>query len=37
MIVAALSDANGNKAKAARQLGVPRSSLYGLMQRHGID
>ena len=37
MIEAALSDAKGNKAKAARQLGVPRSSLYGLMQRHGLE
>jgi len=37
MIVAALSAAGGNKAWAARQLGIPRTSLYRLLKRFGID
>jgi two-component system NtrC family response regulator len=36
MLVSALDQAGGNKARAARQLGIPRTSLYGLMQRHGL-
>ena len=36
MVVAALAQAGGNKAKAARQLGIPRTSLYGLLERHGL-
>jgi len=36
MVRAALAAANGNKAEAARRLGVPRSSLYGLLERHGL-
>ena len=36
MIEAALQTAKGNKARAARQLGIPRSTLYGLIQRYGL-
>lgn len=36
MILAAVADAKGNKARAARQLGIPRSTLYGLIQRHRL-
>ena len=36
MLQAALTQAGGNKARAARQLGIPRTSLYGLMERHGL-
>ena len=37
MIEAALREAQGNKAKAARQLGIPRSTLYGLLQRYDLE
>lgn len=36
MVEIALRDAGGNKARAARALGIPRSSLYGLIERYGI-
>jgi transcriptional regulator with GAF, ATPase, and Fis domain len=36
MIRAALESSGGNKSKAAKQLGVPRSTLYSLMQRYGL-
>lgn len=36
MVQAALEACGGNKARAARQLGVPRSSFYALLDRHGL-
>jgi DNA-binding NtrC family response regulator len=36
MVVAALTDSGGSKAQAARRLGIPRSTLYGLMDRYGL-
>jgi transcriptional regulator with GAF, ATPase, and Fis domain len=36
MIAAALRDAGGNKSRAARMLGIPRSTLYHLISRHGL-
>jgi DNA-binding NtrC family response regulator len=36
MLKAALEDCGGNKARAARQLGIPRSTLYHLIERHGL-
>jgi transcriptional regulator with GAF, ATPase, and Fis domain len=36
MVEAALEEASGNKARAARQLGIPRSSLYSLLERYGL-
>lgn len=36
MIKNALELCSGNKSKAAKQLGVPRSTLYSLMQRYGL-
>jgi transcriptional regulator with GAF, ATPase, and Fis domain len=37
MILAALQAADGNKSRAARELGIPRGTLYHLMQQHGIE
>jgi two-component system response regulator HydG len=36
-ILEALRDANGNKKKAARALGIHRSTLYAKMRRYGLD
>jgi len=35
-VEAALQATGGNKAEAARRLGVPRSTLYRLIERHGL-
>ena len=37
MIVAALSDADGNRVHAASALGIARSSLYRKLKAYGID
>jgi serine/threonine-protein kinase PknK len=36
LVEQALHNAGGNKARAARILGIPRSSLYRLLDRHGL-
>lgn len=36
MIAQALSSSNGNKAKAARALGIPRTNLYRLIEEYGL-
>ena len=37
LVRAALAACEGNKAQAARQLGVPRTTLYSLLKRHGFE
>ncbi|MEZ6183702.1 MAG: sigma 54-interacting transcriptional regulator [Planctomycetota bacterium] len=37
MVAQALLESKGNKARAARQLGIPKTSLYNLIQRYGIE
>jgi len=37
MVEAALRDCKGNKTRAARQLGIPRTSLYRLIERFGLE
>ncbi len=37
IIRSVLADCDGVRSRAARQLGVPRSTLYHLMERHGIE
>ncbi|MFO0002036.1 MAG: helix-turn-helix domain-containing protein [bacterium] len=32
----ALAGSDGNLSEAARQLGVARSTLYRMMERHGL-
>ena len=36
-LVAALSKAGGNKAQAARLLGMPRSTFFSKLKKHGLD
>jgi len=36
MVTAALREANGNKAQAARRLGIPKTTLYHLLDRYGL-
>lgn len=36
-LVAALSQAGGNKAQAARLLGMPRSTFFSKLKKHGLD
>ena len=36
IILRALKDTNGNKYRAAKKLGITRSTLYGKMKKHGI-
>jgi DNA-binding protein Fis len=33
----ALSQAKGNKSKAARLLGLTRAQLYSRLEKHGVD
>lgn len=37
LVRAAMRDCRGVKAQAARQLGIPRSTLYHLLERYGIE
>jgi DNA-binding NtrC family response regulator len=37
VILEALKSAGGNKTKAARMLGIHRTSLYEKMRMHGLD
>ncbi|MGE0713301.1 MAG: sigma-54-dependent Fis family transcriptional regulator [Planctomycetota bacterium] len=37
MVEAAMRECKGNKSRAARQLGVPRTTLYHLLERYGIQ
>jgi transcriptional regulator with GAF, ATPase, and Fis domain len=36
MLETALRACQGNKSRVARQLGIPRTSLYHLLERHGL-
>ena len=37
LVRGAMRDSGGVKARAARQLGIPRSTLYHLLERYGIS
>ncbi|MEZ6064780.1 MAG: sigma 54-interacting transcriptional regulator [Planctomycetaceae bacterium] len=37
LLQAALAEAKGNKARAARLLGLPRSTYFSRMKKHGLD
>ena len=36
MVAAALRESGGNKARAARRLGIPKTTLYHLIDRYGL-
>ncbi|RMG10069.1 MAG: sigma-54-dependent Fis family transcriptional regulator [Planctomycetota bacterium] len=36
MVLAAMAECQNNKSRAARQLGIPRTTLYHLLERYGI-
>ncbi len=36
LLIKAIKDAGGNKYRAAKMLGIPRSSLYSKLQKHGL-
>ena len=36
MVIAALQESGGNKARAARQLGIPKTTLYHLIDRYQL-
>ena len=36
MVETAMRECKGNKSQAARQLGVPRTTLYHLLERYGL-
>jgi len=36
-LLAALQNSGGNKAQAARSLGIPRSTFFSKLQKHGLD
>jgi DNA-binding NtrC family response regulator len=36
-LLGALRDSGGNKARAARSLGIPRSTFFSKLKKHGID
>ncbi len=36
MVAAALRETGGNKARAARRLGIPKTTLYHLLDRYGL-
>ena len=36
-LISALAACGGNKAQAARQLGMPRTTLFSKLRRHGLE
>ncbi|MEE3366295.1 MAG: helix-turn-helix domain-containing protein [Planctomycetota bacterium] len=36
-LLEALQDSGGNKARAARSLGIPRSTFFSQLKKHGLD
>ncbi len=37
MVLSAMAECKGNKSRAARQLGIPRTTLYHLLERYGLS